>query len=168
MDKHQAIERTRVIKWEDPLIGAKAGQIMSGLEYLQAMARGDLPPPPIAALLNFEFVSVEQGRVVFAIEPAEYHYNPLGSVHGGVAATLVDSAMTCAIYTTAPAGMGYTTIELHVNYVRPITLKTGRLRCIGEVIHVGRRMATAQARLLDERDKLYSHASTTCLIFEVE
>lgn len=162
----QTAERTRLISWADPMIGAKAARTMNGFDYLQAMAEGKLPPPPITALMNFEFVEVEKGRVVFAVEPAEYHYNPLGAVHGGLAATLTDSAMGCAIHTMVPAGLGYTTVELHVNYIRPITTETGRLHCIGEVIHVGRRMATAQARLLDENDKLYSHATTTCLIFQ--
>ena len=110
---------------------------------------------------------MEKGRVVFTVEPAEYHYNPLGAVHGGLAATLVDSAMTCAITSAAPAGMAYTTIELHINYIRPITTNTGLIRSIGEVIHVGRRIATAEAKILDTHDKLYAHATTTCLAVQL-
>lgn len=150
------------------MIGAKAAQTMSGFDYLTAIVEGVLPPPPIATLMNMEFVEVEKGRIVFAAEPAEYHYNPAGTVHGGLAATLVDSAMTCAIYSVAPAGVGYTTVELHVNYIRPITIDTGRVRCIGEVIHVGRRMATAEAKILDKNDKLYAHATTTCLVIQLD
>jgi uncharacterized protein (TIGR00369 family) len=136
---------------------------MTGLDYLQAVASGDLPAPPIAKLMNFEFLEVEKGQVIFGVQPAEYHYNPLGAVHGGLPATLVDSATTCAVLSTAPIGVNFTTVELHINYIRPITTKTGYLRCIGKVIHAGRRMATAEAKLVDERSKLYAHATTTCL-----
>ncbi|MBC8075392.1 MAG: PaaI family thioesterase, partial [Chloroflexales bacterium] len=99
-----------------------------------------------------------------AATPAEYHYNPIGSVHGGVAATLCDSAMACAIHTTLPAGVGYTTLELKVNFVRPITVQTGRVTCEGTLIHMGGRVATAEARLTDASGALYAHATTTCLV----
>jgi uncharacterized protein (TIGR00369 family) len=164
----QTAQRTRLVTWEDPLPGAKAAPTMSGLDYLQAVTTGKLSAPPRAHLLNFEFVEVEKGRIVFAVEPAEYHYNPLGAVHGGLAATLCDSALACAVHSTLPAGVGYTTIELHINYTRPITTNTGRLRCIGQIIHVGRRMGTDEARLVDAQDKLYAHATTTGLIFQPE
>ena len=165
--KTNAKERTRLIAWEDPMIAAKAAQSMSGFDYLTAIANGSLPPPPISILMNLEFAEVKEGRVVFTVEPGEYHYNPAGVVHGGLAATLVDSAMTCAITSMAPAGMAYTTIELHVNYIRPITTSTGLIRSIGEVIHVGRRVATAEAKILDADDKLYAHATTTCLAVQL-
>ena len=160
--------RSRLITWEDPVIAAEQARTMSGLEHMQAIRDGLIAGPPIATLINMELLDVEQGRVVFAVEPAEYHYNPLGTVHGGLAATLVDSAMACAIYTMAPPGIAYTTIELHLNYIRPITSQTGRIRSIGEIIHVGRRLATAQARLVDDQDKLYGHATTTCLVVELK
>ncbi|MBC8075258.1 MAG: PaaI family thioesterase, partial [Chloroflexales bacterium] len=142
-------ERSRTFSWGDPMAGATAARSMSGLEYLQAIGRGELPPPPIMALMNIEPVEVESGRMVFAVTPEEYHYNPIGSVHGGVAATICDSAMACAIHTTLPAGVGYTTLELKVNFVRPITVQTGRVTCEGTLIHVGGRVATAEARLTD-------------------
>ena len=167
LPKANTVERTRLITWEDPMISVKAAQAMSGFDFLKSIADGTLPPPPISVLMNMEIAEVEEGRVVFRVEPAEYHYNPLGAVHGGLAATLVDSAMTCAITSAAPAGMTYTTIELHVNYIRPITTETGRIRCIGEVIHVGRRVATAEAKILDTNDKLYAHATTTCLAIQL-
>jgi uncharacterized protein (TIGR00369 family) len=138
---------------------------MSGIEYLRAMMDGDLPGPPIVALLGFGFVEIEEGRVVFECEPAEYHYNPIGSVHGGLACTLFDSAMGCAVHTELPAGVGYTTVELKVNFLRPITTDTGRLLCEGTTIHVGGRIATAEARLTDESGRLYGHATTTCMVF---
>jgi uncharacterized protein (TIGR00369 family) len=159
------IGRTRTISWEDPAPGAEAAGKMSGLEYLRAMMRGELPAPPMAALMGFGFVEVDEGRVVFECVPAEYHYNPIGAVHGGFACTLFDSAMGCAVHTELPAGAGYTTVELKVNLLRPITAETGRLLCEGETIHVGGRIATAEARLKDESGRLYGHATTTCMIF---
>lgn len=140
---------------------------MTGLEHLQAMARGDLPPAPIATLLGFEPIEVEHGRVVFAGTPGPEHYNPLGTVHGGYAATLLDSAMGCAVQTTLGADAGYTTLELSVNYVRAMTADTGRVLVEGRIVHAGRRMATAEGRVLTERDeKLVAHGKTTCLVFE--
>ena len=158
-------DRTRTVSWEDPAPGAEAAREMSGLDYLRAMLRGELPGPPIARLVGFGFVEVEEGRVVFECEPAEYHYNPIGSVHGGLACTLFDSAMGCAVHTELPAGVGYTTVELKVNLLRPISAGTGRLLCEGNTIHVGGRIATAEARLTDESGKLYGHATTTCMVF---
>jgi len=137
---------------------------MSGLEYLQAIARGELPAPPIMLLLNIGLQEAEQGRVVFSVEPAEYHYNPIGMVHGGLASTLCDSAMGCAIHSTLPAGVGYTTLELKVNFVRPLTTATGPVLCEGKVINVGGRVGIAEARVTDRAGKLYAHATTTCLI----
>ena len=156
--------RTRTFTWEDPMVGAAAARTMSGLEYLRAMTRGELPLPPIMATLGIDGVEVEEGRVVFAVEPAEYHYNPIGVVHGGVASTLCDSAMACAIHSTLPAGVGYTTLELKVNFVRPLTRDTGRVTCEGRTIHVGGRAATAEAHIRDADGKLYAHATSTCLV----
>ncbi len=161
----ETTEKTRTVAWQDPLPGAKAAGELSGLEYLRAIACGELSAAPIADLMGFRLSEVEEGRAVFECVPAEYHYNPIGSVHGGLACTLFDSAMGCAVHTTLPAGVGYTTVELKVNLLRPITVRTGRLLCEGETSHVGSRIATAEARLTDEDGKLYSHATTTCMIF---
>src|SRR5918911_694646 len=157
--------RVRTVTWEDPTAGAGAGTKMSGLEYLRAIARDELPAAPMADLVGFGFSEIEESRVVFECTPAEYHYNPIGAVHGGLACTLFDSAMGCAVHTMLPAGVGYTTIELKVNFLRPIDVKTGRLLCEGTTIHVGGHIATAEARLLDASGKLYGHATTTCMIF---
>ena len=162
---NEIAERKRMVTWEDPTAGVAAAAKMSGLEYLRAIARRELPTAPMADLIGFDFSEIEEGRVVFECTPAEYHYNPIGAVHGGLACTLCDSAMGCAVYTMLPAGVGYTTVELKVNFLRPITLKTGRLLCEGTTIHVGGRIATAEARLLDTSGKLYGHATTTCMIF---
>lgn len=160
--------RTHTIMWQDPAIGAKAAMQMSGLDYIKGMIKGDFPPPPIAVLMNMTIEEVEFGRAVFSAQPAEYHYNPIGSVHGGFAATLLDSALGCCIHTTLPAGTGYTTLELHVNLVRGITAQTGKLTCEGKVIHSGKRIATAEARIIDADGKLYAHGTTTCMIFSVD
>ncbi len=164
MNASSTPERTRTVSWDDPLIGARAAPTMGGLEYLQAIERGELPAPPIMRLLNIGFQEAELGRVVFSVEPGEYHYNPIGMVHGGLASTLCDSAMGCAIHSTLPAGVGYTTLELKINFVRPLTVATGLVLCEGKVINVGGRVATAEARVTDSAGKLYAHATTTCLI----
>ncbi|WP_128546055.1 PaaI family thioesterase [Larkinella soli] len=161
-----AEKRERNYNWEDPMKGAQAAKKMSGMAYLQSILDGQNPPPPIARTLDFEPVSMEEGKAVFAVTPAEFHYNPIGVVHGGLVCTLCDSAMGCAIHTQLAEGVGYTTLELKVNMVRPITAKTGRLICTGVVIHVGRSVATAEARVEDEQGKLYAHGTTTCMIFQ--
>jgi uncharacterized protein (TIGR00369 family) len=148
----------------DPVELAADVARLDGLSALRALIAGELPPPPIAILLGFEPVEVEEGRVVLAAEPSERHYNPIGMVHGGLAATLCDSAMGCAVHSTLPAGTAYTTLELKVNYIRALTKETGLIRCEGKTIAVGGRIATAEARMTDEAGTLYAHATTTCLI----
>jgi uncharacterized protein (TIGR00369 family) len=160
--------RTRTITWSDPLALLERAQDRSGLEYLQAILNGELPPPPIAVLMGMTLVSLEQARAVFAVEPGEFHYNPIGVVHGGLAMTLLDSAMGCAVHTTLPAGVAYTTLEGKVNFVRPITAKTGRILADGKVIHRGETIATAEGRVVAEATgKLLAHGTTTCLIIGV-
>jgi uncharacterized protein (TIGR00369 family) len=159
------MERNLSISWEDPVEGAARAAGMSGLEALRAIMAGELPPPPIALLLGMGPVELSEGRAVFAAEPGERHYNPIGLVHGGLAATLLDSTMGCAVQTTLPAGVGYTTLELKVNFTRPITRETGRVLCEGEVLHRGGRVATAEGRVIaEESGKLLAHGTTTCLV----
>ena len=157
--------RNRIVTWQDPFIVANLVGTASGLELLQRMIRGELPQPPIAHLLGFRLAEVGQGTAVFEFEPAEYHYNPIGVVHGGVAGTLLDSAMGCSVHTTLPANAGYTTLEFKVNLVRAITMKTGTMRAEGRIVHGGKRAATAEGRLIDSSGKLYAHGTTTCMIF---
>ena len=156
--------RERTFTWSDPREGARTGAKLAGIDYLRAMQRGEHPPPPIAHTLGFTLAEVDDGRAVFTCEPAEYHYNPIGMVHGGVAATLMDSAMGCAVQSKLEAGAGYTTLEMKVNLLRAITLETGFVRCEGTVLHRGRTTALAEARLLDSRGRLLAHATSTCLI----
>ena len=143
---------------------AEGASKMSGIDFLRAIRDGHLPPPPIAELLGFRLVGVEPGEAVFEVEPGEQHYNPIGVVHGGLAMTLLDSAMGCCVQTRMPAGSGYTTLEAKTNLVRAITDQTGRLRAIGKVVHLGNRIATAEGRLEDAAGKLYAHATTTCIV----
>src|SRR5215470_2819084 len=157
-------ERTRTVTWEDPVLLSKNAVSMPGAAFLRAIAEGKLPPPPIASLMGFEIAEVGEGRVVFAVEPQEYHYNPIGMVHGGVAATLLDSAMGCAVHSLLPQGRGYTTLEVKVNLVRAIRSESGRLRAVGSVVHMGGKIATAEARLLDGEGRLCAHATTTCIL----
>ena len=121
----ETTQRKRTVVWKDPTVNARAAEQMSGLEFLGAMQKGELPLPPMCELVGFEPAEVKEGRVVFECTPAECHYNPIGAVHGGLACTLFDSAMGCAVHTMHPAGVGYTTVELKVDFLRPITLKTG-------------------------------------------
>jgi len=139
----------------------------TGLETMQAMLAGELPFPHIADTLDFSLVEVGPGKAIFQGTPQLKHYNPLGTVHGGWYATLLDSALGCAVHTMMPAGRAYTTAELGVNIVRAASHTTGPLRAIGTVIHCGRQLATAEARIVGPDGKLYAHATTTCLVFEV-
>jgi len=139
---------------------------LTGLELMQAMIAGRMSPPPIAKLMGFDLVDVRYGEAVFTCLPRREHYNPLGVVHGGLAGTLLDSAMGCAVHAAMQKGQGYTTLEYRVHLVRAITEATGLLRVEGKIVHLGRRMATAEGRILDAAGKLYAHGTTTCLVFE--
>jgi uncharacterized protein (TIGR00369 family) len=158
-------ERTRTYQWGDPAISAAAARQVDGVTFFREIAAGVLPAPPIMETLGFEAVSFEPGVAVFAFEPAEYQYNPIGSVHGGMYATLCDSACGCAVHTLLPIGAYYTSLDLSVRFIRPITSTTGRLVCEGRVENIGGRTALATARLTNAEGKLFAHATSNCLIF---
>ncbi len=139
----------------------------NGLDFLRRIADGSVPPPPIAATLGFDLAEVAPGFAVFTMTPELRHYNPIGTVHGGVASTLLDSCMGCAVQTHLAKGQGYTTLELKVNLVRPITATTGPIRAEGRSLHVGRRSGTAEGKVLDAKGTLLAHGTTTCLIFDI-
>ncbi|MCM1945006.1 MULTISPECIES: PaaI family thioesterase [Streptomyces] len=159
--------RSRTVEWEDAGATARAAASMAGLDFLREMIAGRLPGPPIAALLGFSLEEAEHGRAVFALEPGEEHYNPIGSVHGGVYATLLDSAAGCAVHTTLPQGIAYTSLDLQTRFLRPITMDTGKVRAVGTVLSQGRRTALAEAGLYDAQDRLLAHATSTCMLFPV-
>jgi uncharacterized protein (TIGR00369 family) len=157
-------ERVRTFRWDDPAEMADAIRELSGLERMRRVIDGGLPPPPMARLMDIALVEASEGRAVFEATPSEFHYNPIGMVHGGFAATLLDSAMGCAVHTVLPARVGYTTLEMKINLIGAITIETGRLRAIGAVLHAGRTTALADGRLEDAGGRLYAFATTTCLI----
>jgi len=147
------------------LLLARESSRRSGVDVLTAIRDGELPPPPIAALLGFEIRDVQPGVVTFALEPSYAFYNPIGMVHGGVAATLLDTVMGCALHSALPAGFGYTTLDVNVRYVRPITVDTGTVFATGTVLHHGRRTATAEGRIISAADgKLLAHSTSTLLV----
>lgn len=156
--------RSRTHSWTDPVSFVTHFRGRSGLESLRLILDGAMPQAPISTCLDFALVEAEVGRVVFELRPAEYHYNPIGTVHGGVIATLCDSAASATVHSTLQANEVYTTLEIKVNFVRAVRAETGPLRCIGTLVSRGGRVATAEARLVDAADKLYAHASCTCLI----
>ncbi len=158
----------RLLERAAPIGVARADQVAgkTGVEVFNAMLAGELPRAPIGDTLDFILVEAEPGRAVFQGSPLARHYNPLGTVHGGWFATLLDSAVGCAVHASLPAGKGYTTAELKINIVRPLTDKVPLVRAEGKVIHLGTRMATAEGRMTGPDGKLYAHASTTCFIFD--
>jgi uncharacterized protein (TIGR00369 family) len=159
--------RAHTITWEDPLASAAQLRTLSGLEALQAMIAGSIPPPPIVKLLGITLAGAEPGLVTMTLPLAEYHYNPIGSVHGGIAATLLDSVMGCAVHTTLPHGRAYSTLEIKISYLRPMTLATGTITAEGRVINTGRKAAFAEGKIFDAAGKLLATGSTTCAVWDI-
>jgi uncharacterized protein (TIGR00369 family) len=166
-EEHDPTTRQRTTTWEDPSASAAHLGSESGLAMMQALFDGKIPPPPIGATLGFDLDSVEDGRAVFSLEPAEHHYNPIGSVHGGVFATLLDSAAGCAVHSTLPPGVGYTSVDLNVKFLRPMTAATGRVTCEGRVVNRGRRLVLAEAAITDGTGRLLATATSSCLLFDL-
>ena len=156
--------REKLVTWHDPMIAAKAAASLSGLEFLRAIRDGKLPPPPIAKLFGMAIREAEPGRVVFECTPDESAYNPIGVVHGGLVCTLADTVAACAVHTTLEAGVAYTSIDLNVSYLRPVTRDTGLLRATGIVTKPGRRVAFSRAEVAGEDGKLVATATSSCLV----
>jgi uncharacterized protein (TIGR00369 family) len=167
--EEEAAARTRLAAGEGAGV-AKPEQIAgkNGLELMQAMLRGEIPYPTISVTMDFALVSVSLGEAIFQGTPNAKHLNPMGTVHGGWYATLLDSAVGCAVHTMMPPGRGYTTAELSINLVRGAVAGKEPLRAIGKVLHCGKQLATAEGRIVDASGKLYAHATTTCLVFEMK
>ena len=162
------ITRTRTLTWQDPVPSAAAGAQLAGLDYVRKIQAGEIPPPPIAVVMNFSIELLEEGRAVFVGEPGEEHYNPIGVVHGGYASTILDSALGCSVHTTLPIGTAYTSQTLEVKYLRPILRDTGAVRAESIVIHRGQKTATAEAKLTAvETGKLLATGTSTLLLFEL-
>jgi len=160
----QQTTRSRSYSWEDPAIGATQAMTMAGLDYIRALQAGELPPPPLMHTLDFSLELIEPGKAVFSFQPQEFHYNPIGSVHGGVITAALDSAMGCALHATLGAGTGYTTLELKVNFLRAVNVRSGRLSAHGKLIHAGRTTALTEAQLTDAEGRIYAHAVSTCML----
>lgn len=158
-------ERETVVRWDDPAAGLAELPTLSGLDFLRKMMAGELPGPPIAAHFAMDLVGVEEGTVTFTCQPDESHYNPIGVVHGGLVCTLLDSALGCATHTTLPAGTGYTSIEIKVNYLRPVTQDSGPLSCTGRVTKPGRRVAFAEGEVVDQQGRVVASATGSLLVF---
>lgn len=159
-----AAERTRTFSWEDPHAVLRGADGLTGRQVVERIVSGELPQPPIAEALGLRLVEVGDGAAVFEAEPSEYHYNVIGTVHAGLALTLLDSAMGCAFVTTLDSGVGWTTLELKANFTRALTVDTGIVRCTGRVVHPGRTVATTEARLEDSRGRLCAHGTSTILV----
>ncbi|MDQ3157137.1 MAG: PaaI family thioesterase [Actinomycetota bacterium] len=159
--------RSKTIEWHDPMRSARHAQRLDGLSFLRAIVDGAIPPPPIEHLMNMQFESAESGSVVFTIDPDESMYNPIGGIHGGTMCTLLDSVVGCAVHTTRPAGFGYTSVEIKVNYVRPVTHDSGVLTATGTVKKGGRRIAFAEGEIADAQGRVVATATSTLLVFEI-
>ncbi|MBQ9056470.1 PaaI family thioesterase [Rhodococcus sp. (in: high G+C Gram-positive bacteria)] len=157
--KHQ-----RNITWHDPAPSTAAGLTLPGLDYLTAMLDGELPPPPINGLTNMELVEVIPGRAVFTCEPGEWGYNPIGTVHGGIVCTLLDTVCGCALHSTLPAGQGFTSVEIKVSYLRPVHASSGVLTATGTLVKAGSRMGFTEGVVTDSQGKVVATASSTLLI----
>jgi uncharacterized protein (TIGR00369 family) len=160
-------DRTRTITWDDPAPGTAKGLAMAGLDYVQAIAKGDLPAPPIAATMQFDLVEAEFGRAVFTCLPDESLYNPIGAVHGGLVCTLLDSAAGCALHTTLPQGKGYTSVEIKVSYLKAVRATSGLLTATGTVIKSGSRVGFTEAVVTDASGAVVATASSTLLVFDL-
>ncbi len=160
--------RERTHRWDDPRLVAAAAADVDGLTFVRGLASGEVPAAPIASTIGFTLEEVEQGRVVIGLEPAEYHFNPIGSVHGGVFATLLDSATGLAVHSALPLGARYTSLDLSVKFLRALRIGSGPVRCEGSVVHLGARTALAEARLLDGQGRLCAHATSSCLVIRAD
>ncbi len=160
------LQRERTFTWEDPASSATKALQLSGLDFLQAIANGEIAVPPILKTLDISVGSPQNGGITFSFYPQEFHYNPIGMVHGGVISTILDSAMGCTLHATLPAGTGYTTVELKVNFLKAVSIKNGLLTATGRVIQSGSRIALTEAQLTGADGAIYAHATSTCLIIK--
>ena len=156
--------RTKTIQWNDPMNGALQAKQMNGLDYLQAISDGAISYPPLLKTLDFKPVTIAPGQAIFTFEPQEFHYNSIGTVHGGVIAAILDTAMGCSLHSLLEAGTGYTTLELKVNFLKAITCKSGELKATGNVIHSGGRTALVEAKLTGKSNTIYAYGTSTCMI----
>ena len=161
-------DRKRTITWQDPQKNSRDISSSSGLEYLRSIQDGSIAPPPVAMLVGYRISSIENGYVIYELDPKEYHYNPFSTVHGGILSTVLDTAMTASVISTLDRGTTCSTVEIKVNFVRPVTSRCGVLKCEAQVLHTGNRLSTVEGKLKDRNGKLYAHGVSTCSIFKTE
>lgn len=162
------MKRSKTICWDDPQNSKRAAIAMiSGLDYLKAIKKNRISPPPVANLVGYKICEVDYGYAAFELNPAEYHYNPFATVHGGILSTLLDTAMTSSVLSTLPKGVSCTTIEIKVNFIKPVTVDTGILKCEASPLHVGKKIASVEGKLKDKNGLLHAHGVSTCSIFRV-
>ncbi len=159
-------ERRRTVTWDDPKPAARQARKVSGSDFFDAMRRGRIPEPPFGKLLGLDVFDAGDGRFVMTLQPREFHYNPMGCVHGGILSTLLDSVMSAAVHTALPAGKGYLTLEIKVNFIRAVFEHTGEVMAEGKVVSLGRKVATAEGRITDVEGRICATGTATCLIFE--
>jgi uncharacterized protein (TIGR00369 family) len=159
--------RSRTITWEDPKISSRNAADISGIDYLRKITDGKISSPPVAQLVGYRVVEVEEGHAFVELDPAEHHYNPFSSVHGGIISTLLDTSMTAAVITTLPKGYTCSTLELKIHFIRPVFESTGVIRSQGRLIHLGRHIAVAEGSVRDLQRKKYAHATSTCMIIKL-
>jgi uncharacterized protein (TIGR00369 family) len=160
------MERKRTFEWQDPACAKWALIQLSGLDYLNGINQGKIPAPPLMHTLDFNPSQIEKGEAIFSFMPQEFHYNPLGSVHGGVISAILDTAMGCSLHSLLEACVAYTTLELKVNFLKAVTIKTGTMKAIGKVIHFGKRTGLIEARLIDSGSVVYAHSTCTSMILK--
>lgn len=162
------MERTKAISWGDPQKNRRdAISSISGLDYLKSIKENRISPPPVANLIGYKIYEVDNGYAAFELDPAEYHYNPFATVHGGILSTLLDTSMTASVLSTLPIGFSCTTIEIKVNFIKPVTSETGILKCEATPIHVGKKLATVEGQIKDKNGALCAHGVSTCSIFKI-
>ncbi len=164
----ESIDRKKTVIWQNPKNNTRDVSNTSGLDYLRAIKNEKIAPPPVAMLIGYKILNVENGYVVYELNPKEYHYNPFSTVHGGIISTLLDTAMTASVLSTLIKGINCSTVEIKVNFVRPVTSKCGTLQCEARPLHIGKNLATVEGKLKDQNDKLYAHGVSTCSIFKSE
>ncbi|MBA4394479.1 MAG: PaaI family thioesterase [Desulfobacca sp.] len=167
MKNKSTTRRRHTVSWEDPKISTRDPSAMSGLDYLQAIQEGTIQPPPAAKLIGYRIAEVEKGRTVFELVPAEYHYNPFATVHGGILSTLLDTTMTSTILSTLAIGFSCSTLEIKVNFIRPVSTETSLVRCEARLIHLGKTVGIAEGKVTDLQNKLYAYGISTCTIIKI-
>lgn len=167
IDKGWGAKRSKVVEWHDPAPTTARGLAMAGIDYLNAMIDGELPPPPISGLMEFALVSADVGRVVFTCRPDESAYNPIGAIHGGLVCTLLDSVAGCALHSTLPVGKGYTSVEIKVSYLKAVRPTSGLLTATGTVVKVGSRVGFTEGVVTDAGGAVVATASSTLLVFDL-